>query len=170
MLKISIALSCIFIVFAAVVSSLSLSKTPRNVKIIKQSDCNYQSLVPNIVGLDFNTVSNNYNLVKLSEEFSEEIPCGCIITQSPESGAMSKENETIMATVSKGSKFAEVPDVVGKTIGEASVILSNACFVPRAMIVPSNGEEGIVMGYYGLSYEKGIKLEKFKEIILEVSG
>lgn len=168
--RILIALSFSFVFFAAVVSSLSLTRRPNRSVVQRKSDCNYEFLAPNLVGQDFNKISSDYNVVQIKKDCSEEFSAGCIISQSPRFGEKCREDTTIMAVVSEGSRFAELPDVRGRAIGEASIKISNAGFVPRAMVIPSEGEEGVVLGYYGISYKKGLKLEKSKEIILEVSG
>ena len=165
-----IALSFSFVFFAAVVSSLSLTRKSNRSVVRKNSDCNYEFLVPNLIGQEFDKISNDYNVVKVKSDCSEEISAGCIISQSPAFGEKCNMGTTIMTVVSEGSRFSYVPDVRGKGIGEASILISDAGFIPRAMVVPREGKEGIVLGYYGLSYQKELKLEKSKEIILEVSG
>ena len=170
MSKILIALSFSFVFFAAVVSSLSLTKKSNRSVIRKSSDCNYEFLVPDVVGQNFEKIANDYNVVRYGTDCSEEIPAGCIISQSPKVGEKCNGDTTIMAVVSNGSRFAEVPDVRGKQIGEASMLIADAGFTPEAITIPSEGEEGIVMGYYGIPYKEGLKLEKSKEIILEVSS
>ena len=166
--KISIALSVSCIFFSFVLFSLN-KKTSYSAGTNKHSDCNYRILVPNVVGQDYTKACEEYNLVKVLEEHSGEKE-GVIIKQSPVAGSISRENEIILTTVSKGRRETEVPFVLGKTIGEASICLSESGFIPKAVTVPSTCEEGIVVNYHDISYEKGMKLPKGQEIVLEVSG
>ena len=166
--KISIALSVSCILFAVVLLSFN-KKTSYSAGTNKNIDCNYRILVPNIVGKDYTKACEEYNLVKVLEEYSDEKE-GVIISQTPSAGSISRENETLLVTVSKGSKYAEVPCVIGKHIGEASICLSESGFIPKAKVVSSQYEEGLVINYNGISYEKGMKLPKGQEITLEVSG
>ena len=165
--KISIALSVSCMFFAVVLFSLN-KKTSYSKGINKNTDCNYRILVPNLVGQEYDKVSEEYNLVKVLE-YSDEKE-GTIIKQTPTPGSISRENETLLTTVSKGRRDSEVPFVIGKSIGDASVCLSESGFIPKAINVQSQCEEGIVVNYRGFSYEKGMKLPKGQEITLEVSG
>lgn len=55
---------------------------------------------------------------------STEYPAGQVTKQSPLNGARGKEGDTITVEVSSGSGYAIVPDLVGSTITEASLMLS----------------------------------------------
>ena len=167
--KISIAISVVFMLFAIMLFSLN-RKAPCSAETNKRSDCSYKILVPNLVGQEYDKVKQEHNLINVSKEYNEEFKEGIIINQNPSSGSISKENETILVTTSKGSAFAELPFVIGKYLGEASICLSDCGFVPKAVLVPYQGEEGLVLNYRDISYEKGMKLEKGKEILLEVSS
>jgi len=61
----------------------------------------------------------------LAEEPSEEIPEGCIVRQIPAADKLVKIGSVIELYVSSGPevKFVEVPDLVGKTTGEAKKLL-----------------------------------------------
>ncbi len=69
-------------------------------------------------------------IVRGGEESSEEYPEGQIVSQSEEEGAMVEKNTTISVTISSGVGEFDVPDVKGKSKGEAESILRNAGLVP----------------------------------------
>lgn len=55
---------------------------------------------------------------------STEFPAGQVTKQSPLNGARGKEGDTIAVEVSSGSGYAIVPDITGRTITEASLLLA----------------------------------------------
>ena len=55
---------------------------------------------------------------------STEYPAGQVTKQSPINGIRGKEGDTITVEVSSGSGYAIVPDLVGSTITEASLMLA----------------------------------------------
>lgn len=55
---------------------------------------------------------------------STEFPAGQVTKQNPINGARGKKGDTITVEVSSGSGYAIVPDMTGKTITEASLMLS----------------------------------------------
>ncbi|WP_071162422.1 Stk1 family PASTA domain-containing Ser/Thr kinase, partial [[Clostridium] dakarense] len=61
--------------------------------------------------------------VALRDEYDPNVEKDHVISQMPASGSDVKEGDTISIVYSKGSKNAEVPNVVGITLGEAENIL-----------------------------------------------
>jgi len=55
---------------------------------------------------------------------SNEYPAGQVVRQSPVNGIKGGEGDTIVVEVSSGSSYAIVPDLVGGTIQEASLMLA----------------------------------------------
>lgn len=85
--------------------------------------------VPNIVGMSFNEASAqldriNLKLRRVREATSEEYAEGIVLSVQPAVGRDVKENMFVDAVVSSGSKFVEVPDLVGKSLEEARRLLS----------------------------------------------
>jgi len=82
--------------------------------------------IPNLVGKEQTQAKSEADGSKLifeiiGEEFSKEVPAGCIISQDPpyaENFAV-KEGSTITVVISKGRNLVEVPKVVGKKVDEA---------------------------------------------------
>jgi serine/threonine-protein kinase len=61
--------------------------------------------------------------VTLREEFNSDTEKNYVISQAPVAGTEVKAGDSISITISKGSREAEVPNVVGISLGEAENIL-----------------------------------------------
>ncbi|HSQ89663.1 Stk1 family PASTA domain-containing Ser/Thr kinase [Romboutsia sp.] len=59
----------------------------------------------------------------IREEFNSNVEKNYVISQTPVAGTEVKEGDTITLVLSKGAKEAEVPNIVGITLGEAENIL-----------------------------------------------
>ncbi len=86
--------------------------------------------VPNIVGMSFSAASAqldkmNLKLRKVRELASEEKAEGIVLSVQPAVGRDVKEYMFVDAVVSTGSKFVEVPDLVGKSLEEAKLLLNS---------------------------------------------
>jgi len=66
-----------------------------------------------------------------TEDFSETVPAGAIISQSPEGGSAGHRGDTVTLVVSKGPPLVAVPDVVNTDVDEAVAILEQAGFVVK---------------------------------------
>lgn len=66
--------------------------------------------------------------VASSEDFSEEVPAGAVISQSPEGNAEAVKDSTVKLVVSKGKepKLSSVPDLVGVSLEDARAKLQTA--------------------------------------------
>lgn len=62
-------------------------------------------------------------------EYSDSVPQGQVISQSPEAGESGKKGDTVTLTVSQGVETMQVPDVRGKTQKEAKSALEGAHLV-----------------------------------------
>ena len=77
--------------------------------------------IPNLVGKRYQTEIKNSELyqsyrIVLTEDYSTEVPAGCVISQSPLADTpASGEGQIIELVVSKGPKLVEMPDVIGFT-------------------------------------------------------
>lgn len=98
------------------------------------------------------------------EEYSDTVPEGSIISQSPEQGTGGHRGDTVTLTVSLGRPFVEVPDVLLKPVAEAQQILEDAGFTVK------------VNYYFGLfgnevrsqSEAAGTQLRKGSQITLDL--
>ncbi|MBQ9936713.1 MAG: PASTA domain-containing protein [Oscillospiraceae bacterium] len=105
------------------VSSSSSSKDSS--KDESDSDVNYLYSVPNFVNRNISAVENDedYNekfKFTIAYEYSEQFSEGTIYEQSVEAGTpVEKDGTEITLTVSRGSKYRTLPDLVGKNIDYA---------------------------------------------------
>ena len=86
--------------------------------------------VPELVGKEqsqaiYEAEQLKLNVVIGGEQFSKDVPAGCIISQEPpyQENYNIKEGDTITVVVSKGRNLVTVPKVVGKTEEEAIAAL-----------------------------------------------
>ena len=68
--------------------------------------------------------------VKVVQEFSETVPKGAVVSQSPEASSAAHRTDTVTIVVSKGPPLVEVPHVVGRSTAEAEAALREAGLVP----------------------------------------
>ena len=130
---------------------------------------------PDLIGRNFKNLqeelssgSENYRVVLLSEEFHDTIGEGCIISQTPNHGEEMEVDSTIAVNVSKGSKKRTLPDVIGKTLSEASQLITNAKLMPTATSEFNNDfAEGTVIKYK--NYKAGDTLDYGSEVVIIVS-
>ena len=129
--------------------------------------------VPQLVGkkaVDVQNLNsdNSYSIVILSEEFHNSIPEGCIISQTPAYGEKMYEGSVIAVNISKGPQKRALPSITGKTLSEASLILTDAKFKPTQVPVNnSDFSQGIVIGYQ--DYKAGDLVDYGSEIFILVS-
>ncbi|MBD9700253.1 Stk1 family PASTA domain-containing Ser/Thr kinase [Flavimobilis sp. GY10621] len=90
--------------------------------------------VPQVVGSQSKNASATLKSVglkvKVTKEFSETVPEGAVISQTPEASSAAHRTDTVTIVVSKGPPLVEVPGVVGKSAADAEEILRKAGFVP----------------------------------------
>ena len=113
-----------------------------------------QIVVPNLVGLNFEQEKKEaeaigeYQVLQSEKQFSDEIPEGCIISQTPTRGSYLNKGGTIVVEVSKGPEYKNLPEVAGLSLADASILLSSQGFIPSkdeesSTTVPA----GMVIGY-----------------------
>lgn len=152
-------------------------------KVIYQTESNDDSntpqsnkiTAPNLVGRNYANLkeeiakgNSDYQLVLLSEDFNDNLGEGCIISQTPTAGSEIAEGSTIAVTVSNGPKKRTVPVVTGKTLSEASQIITNSKLKPSQVSEYSKEyPEGIVIGYKNC--KEGDSLDYGSEVVIIVS-
>ncbi len=102
------------------VSSTASEDTSSEVKVLYE--------VPDLTGrlwseVNGNSKYSNFDVRLTSEEYSDTVEEGVIISQTVEAGSAVAQNTPIGVTVSLGSKMREVPDIIGMTVSEASAAL-----------------------------------------------
>jgi beta-lactam-binding protein with PASTA domain len=82
----------------------------------------------------------------VSEEFSETVPEGLIISTDPEGGERIPDGDTIEVVISRGKERFQVPDVLGATLEEATSQLTDANLVVGDVTEKHNGkyDEGTI--------------------------
>lgn len=125
----------------------------------ESSDPNLIS-APNLVGQNFDDLVNatssassenqEYQLLLSTKQFSDTIPEGCIISQSPAAGTKMAKGMEIVAVVSKGAAVRTLPSIAGKSLADASEAVSSAGFVPTKTDEYSN----VVPAGYAMGYQK----------------
>jgi beta-lactam-binding protein with PASTA domain/serine/threonine protein kinase len=90
--------------------------------------------VPQLVGLDLDAAQQALGSVKLvtgqiHEQYSEAVPQGKVIAISPKFNAVVKPGTAVNFAVSKGKRPIDVPDLTGKSYGEARDALRKLGFV-----------------------------------------
>lgn len=90
-------------------------------------------VVPDIVGKDINEANKELDKLKLSmdvkeKQFSDEFEKDEIIFQEPGKGQKVKEGRHIEVILSLGSEKIKVPDVEGKELADAEIIIRNEGF------------------------------------------
>ena len=103
-----------------------------------------QNLVPDFVGMDYAQVQNNREytgmyLFYVTEEYSDTVPAGQIMTQDPEEGTVLKAGETIRLVVSKGPQKVEMPNIIGFTQDGAVRELEARGLVASCFMVVNDG-------------------------------
>ena len=90
-------------------------------------------VVPNVVGKTMDEakhmLSENKLRVSVTEEFSDDVVEGIVISQTPDANSHVKEDRTVTIYVSKGEEVVVVPDVRTLALREAELKLRNAGFI-----------------------------------------
>ena len=103
------------------------------------------NLVPDFVGLDYNAqVRNDRNylgdyLFYVTEEYSDTVARGKVISQQPEAGEPVEKGTTISLVVSKGPQMVEMPNIIGFTQDGAIQELQSRGLVPSCFMVVNDG-------------------------------
>lgn len=90
--------------------------------------------VPEVVGKSLQEAERlireaNLQYTISSEEYNTEIPANVVIRQQPEGGRIVRSGRTIEIILSRGPELLEVPSIVGMTLLQAQITLSEHGFV-----------------------------------------
>ncbi|GGL34074.1 putative serine/threonine-protein kinase [Planomonospora parontospora subsp. antibiotica] len=83
--------------------------------------------------------------VKVTHEFNEELPKDAVIKTDPTAGAKVDKDTEVVVVVSKGVERVTVPDVVGKTVEEATAELEGKDFEVTVVTKASSRPQGVVL-------------------------
>lgn len=130
--------------------------------------------VPNLIGKNYADVKKaysalqDYQIIQTSEDFSDTISEGLILSQEPSYGSTVTRGSAIVVTVSKGAKMKKLPDIKGMTLSEASIALTKLKLIPESIFEYNDSiKEGIVIGYY--NYKAGDSIEYGSRLKIIVS-
>lgn len=140
--------------------------------------------IKNYIGMQFEKAQNDASGKKLymaisGGKYSDDIPAGEIIEQSPEKGGTIYEGGTVYVTVSLGKKTIIVPNVTYLSEEDALTKLNDRLLTPTIKYVESDTvQEGLVFAQLPLSgksiYENGevtiYVSDGFKTVVPNVVG
>jgi serine/threonine-protein kinase len=111
-------------------------------KIQDQLDANKPVPVPFVKGLTETLAVQKirgFELVpQVARDFSDSVPKGTVIDQSPQGGDHVQKHSNVQITVSKGKQTVKVPSVIGQSRDAAVSALINAGLDPHSFAVHSS--------------------------------
>jgi len=125
------------------------SDPPANTRIVRNSDVNVviskgqeRYPVPDVIGkaqADADTAITNGNLTvgAITEDYSETVPEGSVISTDPVAGTPEKKSTAVSMVVSKGRQPIPVPDLTGQSSGHASDTLKGLGLAPTTTTATS---------------------------------
>lgn len=113
--------------------------------------------------------SGEYSVVSESESaFSNTVPEGYIISQTPSSGSTARKGATIVVVVSKGAQQRELPQINNLSLNDAVSTLTQMGFIVNVTEVSSDQiSAGSVIGYK--DYKAGEKAPYGSKLTITVS-
>lgn len=109
----------------------------------------YMPFLQNKTLEEVQSLADQYDLeLQYSYEASAQVDEGCVISQSPQMGAILERGETVQVVISLGaSEYLPVPDLSGLSEEEAEKRLKEAGFtqVRKESVYQERGEDGIVI-------------------------
>lgn len=131
-------------------------------------------IVPDFIGEKYETIqkelinSNDYKILRASEEFDDIIEIGTIISQTPKAGQEIEKGSDIIVILSKGPMLKELPIIAGLNLSEASMKLSAQGFTPEELKEYNNTvSAGYIIGYK--SNNPGDKIKHGSKVAIIVS-
>lgn len=107
--------------------------------VLKVSSGKTSVVVPDVIGFSLNAANETIMKAELKpdvlQEYSDTVPEGTIISQSPEGDLKAPKNSTVTITVSLGKAvdMVKVPNVLGKSVEEAVAELVEAGFTVNSV-------------------------------------
>lgn len=132
-------------------------------------------VIPNLVEKNYNQAvsdaknSGEYSVVSESESaFSNTVPEGYIISQTPSSGSTARKGATVVVVVSKGAQQRELPQINNLSLNDAVSTLTQMGFIVNKTEVSSDQiSAGSVIGYK--DYKAGEKAPYGSKLTITVS-
>lgn len=123
--------------------------------------------------------SKEFTNYTITEEYSDSVESGYLISQSPSKGTMISKKTSIEIVVSKGPeiKYIDVADVTGKTLDEAKKALNGLNVKVSEQETNKKDEDGIVLSQddnVGKKLQEGatvtLTVGKYKEETIDISS
>jgi beta-lactam-binding protein with PASTA domain len=126
--------------------------------------------VPGVVGLgedEAGALITGAGLgLRVIEEFSDDVPRGRVIRQSPPGESTVRKGDTVTIVVSKGPRTFPMPDVVGMTENEAVATLRGLGLEVRVVDLPGSSGDRVV----GQQPKAGTTVESGQQVTIYVGG
>jgi serine/threonine-protein kinase len=126
--------------------------------------------VPSVVGLgedEAGALITGAGLgLRVVEEFSDDVPRGRVIRQSPPGESTVRKGDTVTIVVSKGPRTFPMPDVVGMTENEAVATLRGLGLEVRVVDLPGSSGDRVV----GQQPRAGTTVESGQRVTIYVGG
>lgn len=124
---IKIAIIIIAILIVASFTGMWMVNTVMNAVVHNRKEV----IVPDIEGKTINEAltilsEKNLSLYKVAEKFDTNVPAGSIISQSPPPGLTVREGKAVESVISSGGKVVFVPEIEGKSMRQAELMLRQA--------------------------------------------
>jgi serine/threonine-protein kinase len=143
-------------------------------------------IVPDITGKTLDQAltilgRKNLSLLKVAKKYDTKVPAGSIISQSPPPGLSVRGGRTVEAVVSSGGQVVFIPEIKGKSLRQAELLLRQASLVmgeqertysdtvKRDYIVSQDPESGRIVeknSYVNVVVSRGpMEVEKIKKMV-----
>jgi beta-lactam-binding protein with PASTA domain len=132
-----------------------------------------QVKVPGVVGKDSSTAHSDLQQAGLKftdeQQFSDTVPEGNVISQSPVAGDEVDKGSEVVLTISKGPDLAEVPGVTGLTEAEATGQIQDAGLKVQSkpLNVSDQAQNGLVVRQRP---QPGTQLKKGRTVVIYIGN
>ncbi len=171
-LVVLIAVACIAGVIVAKNGGFSDGETTEAVSLATYTVPDFTSAGYTQSDIENNGAWNKQFTITFDSQYSVDVDEGIVFEQSIDAGETVDEGTAIVLTVSKGVQTAEVPDVGGLTLDEATEQLTELGFEVSTVEVYNDGSHTVntVKTNYGIAPEAGTVCAVGEEVILQVYG
>lgn len=132
-----------------------------------------QVQVPNVVGKDSSSAHSDLQQAGLkfsdTQDFSDSVPEGSVISQSPAAGGDVDKGSEVTLTISKGPDLSSVPGVTGLTQAEATgqIQAEGLKVQTKALTVTDQAQNGLVVRQRP---QAGTQLKKGRTVVIYIGN
>ena len=137
-----------------------------------------QIKVPNFAEMNLDSVKRTLKSLGLeigtvNEEYSDSVPRGEVISQSPNANESVDKGSKVNVTISKGKEIKtttlNIPDVSGKSVDEAKSILANAGVEANAVKGEAAKSEGEAGKVYSQSQSGPFRIKQGEKVTITIN-